>query len=241
MADIAEDTIDRSSFSSSGYEVPQFTGQQREGRNEESLNKVGGEEDLCYTAPIPKPRALKAVSSTASHQSQFLSKSSGLQLLGLHTSGNGRPVSKKRNALLCNVLCLVAVCSIILVGIIALVLGAVTMKGSVCRGDVSCKSRTEAEPGEMIRQLFTSLQKQIQDLKSTVTNNNLTTISAIVNTTRVYEGCRTNTSECTVLPVPRDFDPANPVCTTRRLRINNGDVRFIAVHGCLLIIRQGKQ
>ena len=203
---LAEVTVTRGRLCSNEtveYEVPQLRSQR------EDSSSSGRRDDL----PIASTRhALRAVPSTASHQSQFLSKSSGLQLLGIHKM---RP-AKKTDTLFSNNICktilLAVLCGIILVGVTGTVLGTLAVKGVLCW---ECSSE---EPDEMIRQEFSSLQKLVQDLQTSVVNS---TLSATVNVTSAHiEECKMHSSSCTIFPFPRNYTYPNPVCTTPQLKIS---------------------
>lgn len=193
------------------YAVPQLRSQLRENSTEQSSS--GGRDDL----PIANTRhASRAVPSTASHQSQFLSQSSGLQLLGIHTHHKMGPAKKTATLFsnnISNTVFLAAMCGIILVGVTGIVLGTLAMKGVLCH---ECSLRNE-EPGEMTRQEFSSLQKLVQDLQSSVINS---TLSATVNVTGAHEECKIHSSSCTIFPFPQNYTYPNPVCTTPQLKIS---------------------
>ena len=225
MANLARSVVERSVYSSGTVEyeepIPPDSEDGEGSENyEEPRSQWTGSQDIessGYIIPEHRPEPLTAVSSTASCQSHFHSKSSGLQLLGVKNKGSPAHKGKGTKKGRCRVLFLVVVLGIILVGLIALVLGAVAVKGKLCRGDVSCSS-SDSEEESVMRSEFARLQEQIQSLKSSV-------LSARFNSSDLYMGCIPMTHVCTVLPLPEGYlvEPRGPVCTTQRLRIEVRD------------------
>ena len=203
---LAEVTVNRGRLNSDEsveYAVPQLRSQLREDscrrRDDQSIANTRN--------------ASRAVPSTASHQSQFLSQSSGLQLLGIHKMGSAKKTATLFSSNhISNTVFLTALCGIILVGVTGIVLGTLAVKGVLCH---ECSLRNE-EPGEIIRQQFSSVQKLVQDLQSSVINS---TRSATVNVTGAREKCKMHSSSCTIFPFPQNYTYPNPICTTPRLKI----------------------
>lgn len=101
----------------------------------------------------------------------------------------------------------------------ALILGGLVVKGVLCQGKISCSLRNK-EAGEIIREQFSSLQKQVREMQNSVFHS--TTLSDIVNDTDVTMNneCKMLSGSCTVLPFPLNNTYHNPLCTTPRLRID---------------------
>ena len=210
---------------------------QTENSNGEPANSVdsGGKEDLPYTMFTHKACSLEALHSSPSHtrraQSQLASKSSGIQLLGLPTAETEDTETKKTVTIgVRRILFIAAACAVLLVGVTALVLATLRMKGNLCPGETHCH-RSGAE--KSMRQEFSSLQKQLQELKTVLMpSGNSTTdiIPAVVNTSRIYGSCRTHRKQCTVdRAVVDSAELQYRMCATQRLRVNR-DVSCIIIH-----------
>ena len=200
------------------YEIPQYNERWRQERGEQPDNVS---ED--YIVPSNKPRALKTVSSVANHQS-------GEPDL----ANKGTAVLSSSNTV-CKLLFFAAVFGIILIGITALVLGVLTMTEDVCFGSCSSSS-VDSEETLIMRQQLARLRRRFQELKGTALSTiNSTTLSTVINTSHIYEGCITEKRNCTVVPVSEDSLtlPQGPVCATERLRINR-DVSFLHVNAMLI-------
>ena len=202
------------------YEIPQYNERWRQERGEQPDNVS---ED--YIVPSNKPCALKTVSSVVNHQS-------GEPDL----ANKGTAVLSSSSNTVYKLLFFAAVFGIILIGITALVLGVLTMTEAVCFG--SCSSTSiDSEETLMMREQLARLRRRFQGLKGTALSAiNSTTLSTVINTSHIYEGCITGKRNCAVLPVSEDFPalPQGPVCVTERLRINR-DVSFLNVNAMLII------
>ena len=209
----------RSRSGTAYYEVPEYNEGWREERSIEQSENLSEDYIVC------KPHSQQVVPSV---------------VRPLRMQNKESVAANKRTAMLssgvCKLLFILAVFVIVLIGIISLVLGALTMK-QICHGNVSCSSKSVESEDVMMRQQLSSLQKRFQDLKQTALSTiNSTRISAVVNTSVLYEGCQTIVRRCNVLPVTNDFQavPRGPVCETLRVRINR-DVSFIIFDAVFLL------
>ena len=218
----------RSRSRTESYEVPEYNKGWRKEINEQSDNLS---ED--YIVPSIKPQTLNSqtVSSAASHQSH----GPPVQSEGSASAAASKGATMLASSSVRKLVFFVTVFGVIFIGIIALVLGALTMKEKICYG--SCSSDgVDSEEILSMRQQFASIQERFKELKGTALSTiNSTTFSTVVNTSQLYEGCATNTSRCTVLPVSDDFRafPQGPVCTTGSLRIDR-EVSYCLYNSYLL-------
>ena len=213
---------------------------QTENSYEEPANSGdnGGKEDLPYTMFTHKACSLEGVHSSPSHtrraQSQLASKSSGIQLLGLPTAETEDTETVTSPSIgVRRILFIAAACAVLLVGVTALVLATLRMKGNLCPGETHCHRSGAEKSTETMRQEFSSLQKQLHELKTVLMpSGNSTTdiIPAVVNTSRIYGSCRTHRKQCTVdRAVVDSAELQYRMCATQRLRVNR-DVSCIIVH-----------
>ena len=238
MAELVESTIEERSFHSNGaveYELVQSTRRRQvESGIDENINmnsRDRRESDEVNHKP-------QAVYST---ESQFLSRTSQQHLLGRTSNNTELSVveedkeSRINSSSGCTKALLLMLLFGIIVGFIALVIGALAVRNRLCdSGDVfslSCNTRpVENDDQQLIMEQLASLKKQVQELRDLVSSNY--SFSAVVNTLPIYEGCITRIRTCRAVPVTQDYlaAPSGPVCKTGRVNI---EVSSLCIQACV--------
>ena len=181
------------------YEEPRF-----QQRSSESVGKVP-----YNTGPSGNGR--QALRTAVSNGSQFLSKSSGLELIGLQ----GTPATRKSDSVerasggCCGNVLLALVLGLTVVAVAALVLGSVAVRARLCSRDFSRRSNASHDGFTplQIKQRLRSLQQQVQDLRALAGSGS---VPALVGMTPLR--CTTHTRVCAV--------SSSLACDTEAVSIN---------------------